>query len=128
MTDDAQQNDADECEPVAPECSCGLPVSTVAMTAYNWLATQAGARTLDELLEGARSWNKLITSVDIRRAVTALVTRQLFTQDGALYNLRDKKRRVVVSRDRTDPLGWLGWRVAKKPLQLTAPIESTLEN
>ena len=91
------------------------PISTVAMTAYNWIATQSSARTLSEVAAGVRkSWHEDVEEKQVESALTLLLSKRLVSLESARYDVRDAQRRVVVTRDRSDPTGWRGWKVAKR--------------
>lgn len=102
-----------------------IATSTVAMTAYNALATGTGARAFDEVASAVSSWafsSRLIVSeTQIREAVGQLVRRGFVRElPGRLFDVADPMRRVVVSRDRSDAgtadAGWKGWRVHSRPV------------
>jgi hypothetical protein len=106
--------------------------STVAWSCYNWLSTQDGPRSREQILEGARvSWDSKLTLAACNEALDELVKRALLSEelqsDGVkLLDLRDKQRRSLVTRDRGAD-GWSGWRIGPRPQRATIPIDEALK-
>lgn len=96
-----------------------IPTSTVAMTAYNALATGTGARTFDEVASAVSSWAAdsriVVSETQMREAMGELVRMGRVCHQIAGYDVTDPHRRVVVKRDRTGD-GWRGWQVYARPV------------
>lgn len=115
----------------------GVATSTVAMTAYNLLATASGARTLNELARAVNIWAArcrcVVPDPQIGKAVDELVKRKFVREtvpDSGLLDVCDPMRRPIVERDRSDEgqpnAGWRGWKVHARPV--AAPQLVSLED
>ena len=119
-----------------------LPLSTITMTAYNWLAVDCdGPRSIADIELGLCGWaaqgRVALSRSQLAAAVTALVKRGLLRRHpicdalGAdLFDVVDRERRPVVSRDRNDAdqpdPGWRGWRVSPRRPVRSRPIEQVI--
>jgi hypothetical protein len=102
-----------------------IHVSTVAFSAYNWLAGRAAPAAEGQVLAGLKeAWDPRCTAEAVREALGELVARKRVTQSGLLFALRDPRRRVAISRDRDgDP--W-SWRVSAKPVARSESLDAVL--
>lgn len=107
----------------------GAHPSTVAWSAYNWLASQDGPRTRSQIFEGTRlAWDPQLTPAAANAAIDALLERKMIRAgDGETFDLIDSKRRFLVSRPRgADADPWEGWRVGPRPQQVTVALSDAL--
>lgn len=101
--------------------------ATVAWSAYNWLATQDGPRSIEDVLAGLQfTWDAQLTPAALAQAVTEAISRGLLESEAGLLDVKDPKRRILISRTRgADP--WAGWRIGERRFQVTTPIEHVLK-
>lgn len=95
--------------------------STIAMTAYNVLATELRPSKVSDIHTGVIKQHPGLEMEDTEAALDELFDRGFITYDDMLgYDLLDEQRRVVVARDRSDgaidddgkPIGgWNKWMV-----------------
>ncbi len=109
-----------------------LATSTIAWSAYNWLAVHArGPRTLDEIAAGIAPW-AAESRIDVTPRQLADAVRELERRGyvrampGESFDLVDPARRVLVGRDRTDADGWRGWLVGPMGALRRQPIEQVI--
>lgn len=108
--------------------------STVAWSAYNWLAMQDGPRTRVAIFQGTRNgWDSTLTPDACSEALDQLVKRGYLREtvnsaDDALteFDLKDPKRLILVTRSRNGD-GWNGWRVGPRAQTTSVPIDSVVK-
>lgn len=106
----------------------GIATSTIAMTAYNYIAIQPGPRSAGEILAGVQKmWSTMLEEKELAPALAALVSRRYVKLDPTtgLYDVLDAQRRVVIARDRSDPTGWRGWLIGRRAQTKTVPLDTT---
>lgn len=97
--------------------------STVAMSLYNVVAS-GGAETLEDARLALSRHGYLFALEDLERVLRQLVERGLMVgRDGRVF-VTGPMGHVVTCRDRDDPEGWRGWRVAPFAPQRTVPLVS----
>jgi len=115
----------------------GIETSTVAMTAYNLLATASGARSLGELRAAVSAWAAKcrieVPDSQFAEALRELVKRNFVFEPipgQGLLDVRDQLRRPVIARSRDDEgqpnAGWNGWQIHARAV--TAPPMIRLED
>jgi len=97
--------------------------STVAMSAWNWLATQDGPRTFGNMLQGIRRmWLAELEETELSEALEEGRSRgRLIEVLPSVWDIADAvERRIVVDRDRSGD-GWAGWKLGRLQ-QATAAV------
>lgn len=85
--------------------------STVAMSLYNAVVGE-GAATLEDARSALARHGLLWPMSSLEKALRQLLERGLMVVDSNRIGVTGKPGHVVVERDRSDPEGWAGWRVA----------------
>ncbi len=93
--------------------------STIALSLYNIVAGE-GVATLEDARVALSRHGYAWPPESLERALAQLVERGLATEDAGRIGVTGPLGHVVVERDRSDPEGWAGWRIARH-----APREST---
>jgi len=96
-----------------------VATSTIAMTLYNILAGERGARSIEEIAPIMMVWAKgsgiEVSEPQLFEALTGLAIRGFVRAfPNGLFDVRDPKRRPVVQRERSGD-GWQAWRVHSTP-------------
>ncbi len=95
--------------------------STVAMSLYNVVAAE-GAQTLAQARELLARHGYLLATSALELALRQLVERGLAVVEGERLSVTGPAGHVVVSRNRDDPEGWAGWRVAPFERRKSEPL------
>ncbi len=108
-----------------PDLGSGFALSTVAVSAYNWLALHGcGPQPLNAIVEGLQKrWCALVTRDEIKDALEAMALRRWLVVGGSggepTFDVRDPHRWIVVARERGDEskpdAGWKEWRLMPPP-------------
>jgi hypothetical protein len=95
--------------------------STVALSLYNAVAGE-GAATLEDARSALARHGYLWPTSALEKALAQLVERGLMTEDAGRIGVTGPLGHVVIERDRSDPEGWAGWRVAPHAPRRSEPL------
>ena len=126
---DAMANDEEEQEIKAlPPEGCGFALSTVGVSAYNWLAAiRRRPATPGEILAGVRAeWCAEVSDQELHQALEIMLDRGYIKvvaeAPEPTFDVKDPHRWVVIARPgkqpfMTDDDGWDDWRLMPAPAQ-----------
>jgi hypothetical protein len=97
------------------------PTSTIAMSLYNVVAGE-GAATLDEARAALARHGYLLAMSELEVALRELVERGHCVVVAGRIEATGPAGHVIVSRDRSDPQGWTGWRTAPHAPSPSIPL------
>lgn len=110
--------------------------STIAMSAYNAIAINTGSANISIIFDTLmRTQHPDLEIIFLEKSLKKLLKKKYVNKNKEIYSLKDKRRRLIVTRDLSDVIvdkdgmprgGWNRW-MARDVMKGLVPIEEIIK-